>query len=179
MPDTDGLDLHAVWREGIPYASFVAEADSLQKLWEGVYRTARIPDWAIDGARAAGKLHLICITEDWCWDAANSIPVVAKLCDAVGNLELRVVRRDEHPEVMEYYLTNDTRSIPIVVVLDAEFRERGHWGPRARHLQAWAKENRPRMEKSEFYATLRKLYVKDRGESVLRELVALMGQEGQ
>ena len=178
MAETDGLDLHAVWQQGMSYASFIAEADSLQKLWEGVYRTARIPDWAVDGARAAGKLHLVCSTEDWCWDAANSIPVVAKLCDTAGNAELRVVRRDEHPEVMDCYLTDGTRSIPIVVVLDAEFCKLGHWGPRARDLQAWAKENRPGMAKSEFYAALRKLYVKDRGESVLRELVALMGQEG-
>ena len=60
MADTDGLDLHTLWQDGIPHASFVAEADSLQKLWEGVYRTARIPDWAIDRARAAGGHRLIC-----------------------------------------------------------------------------------------------------------------------
>jgi hypothetical protein len=176
MADTDGLDLHTVWQDGIPYASFVAEADSLQKLWEGVYRTARIPDWAIDRARAAGGHRLICITEDWCWDAANSIPVLAKLCDTVGNLELRVVKRDEHPEVMDCYLTNGTRSIPIVIVLDTDLNQLGHWGPRSRQLQAWAKENRAEMEKSEFYAALRKLYVKDRGESVLRELLEIVKQ---
>ena len=174
MTDTDSLDLRVVWQDAIRYASFVAEADSLQKLWEGVYRTARIPDWAIDRARAAGKRHLICITEDWCWDAANTMPVVAKLCETAGSMELRVVRRDENPEVMDRYLTNGTRSIPIVIVLDPDLHELGHWGPRSRELQAWAKESRPGMEKSEFYTALRKLYVKDRGESVLREVLELM-----
>ena len=174
MTEPHGLDLSIVWRDAIPYASFVAEADSLKKLWEGVYRTARIPDWAVDQANSAGERYLICITEDWCWDAANTIPVVARLCEAARSLELRVVRRDENPEVMDCYLTNGTRSIPIVIVLDRDFRELGHWGPRSRELQAWAKENRPGMEKSEFYQALRKLYVKDRGESVLRELTELL-----
>jgi len=177
MTDPDGLDLRSVWQDAIPYASFVAEADSLQKLWEGVFRTAKISDWAVDRAKAAGERHLICITEDWCWDAANTMPVVAKLCETTGSMELRIVRRDENPEVMDSYLTNGTRSIPIVIVLDRNFRELGHWGPRSRELQAWAKANRPGMEKSEFYTALRKLYVKDRGESVLWELLEII--EGQ
>ena len=52
--------------------------------------------------------------------------------DAVPGLELRMLRRDQHPEVMDRYLTNGSRSIPIVIVLDEEFRELGHWGPRPR-----------------------------------------------
>ena len=55
-------------------------------------------------------------------------------------LELRIVLRDEHPEVMDRYLTNGSRSIPIVIALDEEFRELGHWGPRPRELQAWVME---------------------------------------
>ncbi|MGD8726829.1 MAG: thioredoxin family protein [Gemmatimonadales bacterium] len=175
MADGDTLDLREVWRAAIPYADFIAGATSLQKLWEGVFRTGRIPDWAVDRARAAGTHYLVCITEDWCWDAANTVPVVAKLCATVAQWELRVVKRDEHPEVMDAYLTEGTRSIPIVIVLDTAFRELGHWGPRPLALQRWAKEHRAGMDKSEFYGALRKLYVKDRGESVLREVLEVIG----
>ena len=66
-------------------------------------------------------------------------------------LELRVLRRDEYPEVMDRYLTNGSRSIPIVIALDEEFRELGHWGPRPRELQAWVMANRASIPKAELY----------------------------
>jgi hypothetical protein len=167
-----------LWHDAIPYHQFVAEAESLEKLWQGVYRTTKLPEWAVRKAQAAGKRYLICITEDWCWDAANTVPVVGKLCEVSEGLELRVLRRDENPHVMDCYLTNGTRSIPVIIVLYADFKELGHWGPRPQPMQEWAKKNRPGMEKSEFYTGLRKLYVKDRGESTMRELTELIGKEG-
>ena len=70
------------------------------------------------------------------------MPVLAKLAATVPGLELRVILRDQHPEVMDRYLTNGSRSIPIVIALDEQFRELGHWGPRPRELQAWVMANR-------------------------------------
>lgn len=178
--DPDVLDFSNLWAEAVPYDRFAAEAADLQGLWHGVYRTARIPDWAIECARNAGSRHLLCITEDWCWDAANSVPLVAKLCDAVDDLELRTIRRDEYPAVMDRYLTGGSRSIPIVVVLDGTFAELGRWGPRPRELQRWAAAHREGLEKSEFYAEMRRWYVRDKGESTLREVleVLLKGRKG-
>ena len=166
MTEAAELDFRRLWQEAIPYQQFVADAESLEKLWEGVYRTTKLPEWAVERVQAVGVRYLICISEDWCWDAANTVPVVGKLCEATEDIELRVLRRDENLEVMDCYLTNGTRSIPVLIVLDPDFQELGHWGPRPQAMQAWAKEHRPGMEKSEFYTALRKLYVKDRGESV-------------
>ena len=82
-----------------------------------------------------------------------------------------MLRRDEHPELMDRYLTNGTRSIPIVIVLDGEFREVSRWGPRPAELQAWVLSNRGTMPKSELYPQVRRWYARDRGESMLRELL--------
>ena len=90
-------------------------------------------------------------------------------------MELRILRRDEHPELMDRYLTNGSRSIPIVIALDDSFRELGHWGPRPRVLQAWVLENRPRVPKAELYPQVRKWYARDRGETTLREVLATAG----
>lgn len=174
MASSGGLDIGRLWLEAVPYDRFSTHVESLQNLWSGVYRTARIPDWALTRARAAGQRHLLCITEDWCWDAANTVPVVAKLCDACTNMELRVLRRDAYPEVMDRYLTGGSRAIPIVAAFDEAFQELGHWGPRPAEIQAWARAHREGMEKSDFYAQLRRLYVKDRGESTLREVVSMI-----
>jgi hypothetical protein len=57
-------------------------------------------------------------------------------------------------------------------VLDEEFREIGHWGPRPAELQAWFLANRE-MPKQERYPLIRRWYARDRGESVLREVLGL------
>ena len=163
------------WEEGMPYADFRATVDTLRALWEGVYRTARIPPWAVERARVRGEgISLLAISEDWCWDAANVLPVLARLGDETGLLPLRLLARDANPDMMNRYLTGGSRSIPIVIALDGNFQEVGHWGPRPAALQAWALENRTRMPKNQFYAHLRRWHVQDRGESVLQEVLALL-----
>jgi hypothetical protein len=100
--------------------------------------------------------------------------VLAKLGDETELFPLRLLSRDANPDVMDRYLTEGTRSIPIVIALDRDFREVGHWGPRPAALQVWALENRARMPKDQFYAHMRGWHVLDRGESVLREVLALL-----
>jgi hypothetical protein len=99
------------------------------------------------------------------------VPVLARWADAVPGMELRVVRRDEHPEVMDRYLTHGTRSIPIVIVLDESFAELGHWGPRPAELQDWVVANKPRFSKAELYPQVRRWYARDKGEATLREVL--------
>lgn len=171
------LDFSTIWQDAIPYDGFVEEARDLQKLWEGVYRRFRVPQWAQDRARQLSGVRLLCITEDWCWDAANVVPAVAKLCDETGAMELRVVKRDENPDVMDAYLTNGSRSIPIIVGLGPDFRELGHWGPRPHELQMWAVANKDTLPKKEFYATMRRWHVEDGGHSTLQEVLAMLEQK--
>ena len=160
-------------RTALPYHDFVAASTEHRGLWEGIHRIARVPEWAVDMDLSATPRQLLVLAEDWCGDASNTIPILAKLVEEVPGLELRVLRRDEHPEVMDRYLTDGARSIPIVIALDAEFREVGHWGPRPAELQAWVMANREMIPKSDIYPQVRKWYARDRGESTLREVLAL------
>ena len=180
MAAQNTLDFSAIWQDAIPYDRFVAEAEDLQKLWVGMYRRFLVPAWALKRARQVGDVRLICITEDWCWDAANVVPPIAKLCDETATMELRVVKRDEHPDIMDRYLTNGARSIPIVVGLDSEFRELGRWGPRPRELQAWAMAHKDELPKKEFYIAMRRWHVEDAGMSTLDEVMEMVegGQRG-
>ena len=83
--------------------------------------------------------------------------------------------RDRYPEVMDQYLTNGSRSIPIVIVLDEYYHEIGHWGPRPTELQAWVMANRATMPKTELYPQVRKWYARDRGETTIREVLEARG----
>jgi hypothetical protein len=76
---------------------------------------------------------------------------------------------------MDRYLTNGSRSIPIVIVLDDKLTELGHWGPRPRDLQTWVMQNRAIIPKTELYPQVRRWYARDKGETTLREILAIDG----
>jgi hypothetical protein len=76
---------------------------------------------------------------------------------------------------MDRYLTNGSRSIPIVIALDEDYRESGHWGPRPTVLQAWVMANRGSMPKAELYPKVRAWYARDRGETTVREVLEVAG----
>ena len=169
------LDFRNLWDGALTYDAFLAASTKHKGLWEGIYAIARLPDWARTPLPAGISRKLLVLAEEWCGDASSTIPIVAKLTDQAPGLELRVLRRDEHPEVMDRYLTNESRSIPIVIALDEDFREVGHWGPRPRELQAWVMANRPLVPKAELYPKIRQWYARDRGESTLREVLEVAG----
>jgi hypothetical protein len=169
------LDFRSLWDQAVPFAAYVTASTQHRGLWEGLYRTARLPEWALGALPAGVRRRLLVLAEDWCGDASNTVPVLARLADAVPGLELRVLRRDEYPEVMDRYLTNGSRSIPIVIALDEEFTELGHWGPRPAELQSWVMVNRLTVPKAELYPQVRRWYARDHGESTLREVLAAAG----
>ena len=169
------LNFEELWDDADTYDQFAGAAEKNRGLWEGVYSKAEIPEWAIERLRGFGaNLRLLIIAEDWCGDAANTVPVLAKLGVDVENVDARIIKRDEHPDVMDRYLTNGARSIPIAIVLDEEWKELGHWGPRPRELQQWVMENKDIIPKEERYPQVRRWYAKDKGESILRELIEIL-----
>jgi hypothetical protein len=168
-------DFKTLWDLALPFEGFVAASEQHKGLWEGIYRIVRVPDWAFQAVPLGTRLRLLVIAEDWCGDASSTVPILARFADAAPGLELRVLRRDEHPELMDRYLTNGSRSIPIVIALDESYRELGHWGPRPSVLQAWVMENRPLVPEAELYPQIRKWYARDRGETTLREVLTAAG----
>ena len=170
------LDFRKIWESGLTFDAFVASCKAQHcGLWQGVYKLARVPEWARSAMPAGAQRKLLVIAEDWCGDASNTVPVVAKLADSVPGLELRIILRDANPEVMDRYLTNGARSIPVVIALDENFQELGHWGPRPSELQSWVMANRATLPKAELYPKVRTWYARDRGETTLREVLAAAG----
>ena len=107
-------------------------------MWEAVYKRAAIDKEAAERVNALQhRFHLLVINEDWCGDSVNVLPYVARLAEASEHLEMRIVGRDANRDLMDAHLTGNARSIPIVIVYDRDFREKG-WGPdwtRIEHLR--------------------------------------------
>jgi hypothetical protein len=168
------LAFPALWEEAVPWPAYLRPEMDQFSLWKGVYDHAVVPGWALEQCVRGPVRRLLVLAADWCGDAANTVPVLARLADLVHGMELRILERDAYPLVMNRYLTNGTRSIPLVIALDAGFGELGHWGPRPSVLQDWIMARKV-MPTPQRYAYARGWYARDKGESMLRELLAATG----
>lgn len=165
------------WAGGETFDRFLARVASQRELWEGVYRTVQVPEWAIAAFGGVAPLRFLVLNADWCLDSANTVPVMARLAEAVPGVELRLLERDDHLALMDRYLTNGSRSIPLAILMDAECRELGRWGPRPAEMQSWVLSHRDTMPAAERYREQRRWYARDRGETTLREILAALRRD--
>lgn len=180
LSDTTHLTIEPVtraseWERGMTYTDFLPTAQDNVSLWHGVYdRFVAPPDAVARIAAIPGEWHLLVLSEDWCGDASNTVPVLARLAEATPNLDLRLLERDDNLDLMDAHLTNGSRSIPAVILLDREFVERGWWGPRPADIQRWVMTEGKEMEKDDRYREVRKWYARDRGQATITAITDLV-----
>jgi len=122
------------------------------------------------------KQHWVLIAEGWCGDAANSVPVIARMSELSDNVELHIIIRDENPDVMNEYLTNGAKSIPILIVLDEQYNELFVWGPRPSDLQKEVIEFKMResFDIEELKRNVQMWYLNDKTSSTQKEIIELL-----
>lgn len=115
------------------------------------------------------------ITENWCGDSAQSLPVIASLANLSENIILKIVLRDSNPEFMNLYLTNGNKSIPELVVFDKQGSELFHWGPRPKSAQDLFRDLKTQgLDKTEINKELHLWYAKNRGKEVEKEIMEMI-----
>ena len=156
------------------FATYLTTVTDNAALWAAVYRTASVSEETVARARdLPGSWKLLALTEDWCGDAVNSLPILARLVEQVPTFELRLLGRDANPDLMDSHLTGLSRSIPVVMVFDESMTEVGWWGPRPLALQRWFLDEGIRLENDERYKRIRSWYARDRGRTILDEILTI------
>ncbi|MGH7624328.1 MAG: thioredoxin family protein [Gemmatimonadaceae bacterium] len=169
------MNLRDRFRSALSFAEFLAAATKNVELWRDLYRLSVVPAAAAARVHAFGvERHLLILAEDWCGDAVNTVPVIVRLAEASGTLDVRLLGRDSNPELMDSHLTNGSRSIPLVMVLDECFDEIARWGPRPHELQSWLLATGLGMETTPRYRHVRAWYARDHGETTLAEMLAIL-----
>lgn len=141
-------------------------------------KTLKIKDTVISKIKSVDKKYTwLVLTESWCGDASPAIPVMNKFAQLNPNISLLILLRDEHPEVMNQFLTNGAMSIPKLLVIDP-FKNsvQSTWGPRSRkatQLVDAYKQNHGELT-PEFKQDLQVFYNKDKGESLVEDLLGLL-----
>jgi hypothetical protein len=118
------------------------------------------------------------ITEGWCGDAAQNIPIIEKIAAENANIETRYVLRDENLELMDAYLTNNARSIPKLICLDAEtLAEIGTWGPRPQAAMDYYYEMKAQgLEKPQMMENMQRWYLQDDERAIQNEFENLLDE---
>jgi hypothetical protein len=124
-----------------------------------------------------GGYSWLVITEGWCGDSSQILPIISAIASVAG-VNLRIVLRDDNLWLMDQYLTDGKRSIPVLICLDAEGKEIFRWGSRpalAQNLFLKMKNSTdPTYSYSEIKEAIHLWYARDRGVAIQNEVAGMM-----
>jgi len=123
------------------------------------------------------KITWLVLTESWCGDAAHVIPVLNKVAELNPNINLKIVFRDEHEELMGQFLTNGGRAIPKLIMIDNDTQEViGDYGPRPSEATKLVNDYKTKHGKLtlEFKEDLQRWYNNDKGQTTINDLMQLL-----
>jgi hypothetical protein len=142
-------------------------------------KTVKLSDSTIEKARQnERKMIWLIIVEGWCGDVAQNIPTIEKIAAESDLIETRYILRDENLELMDKYLTNNARSIPKLIALDAEtLEEIGTWGPRPKvAMELFYEMKNQGLEKPLMMENIQRWYLQDKEESLQSEFENLLSE---
>ncbi|MGJ8715033.1 MAG: thioredoxin family protein [Maribacter stanieri] len=123
------------------------------------------------------KISWLVLSESWCGDASPALPVMNKITELNPNISLSIILRDENLDIMNQFLTNGGMSIPKLIAIDGdENTVVATWGPRsmkATNLVDTYKAENGQLT-AEFKQDLQIFYNKDKGQSILEDLLKLL-----
>jgi thiol-disulfide isomerase/thioredoxin len=71
-------------------------------------------------------VRVLVLSEDWCGDCTDNLPILNRIAEETGKLDVRILHRDEHPDIADQYLKEGKfRAIPTMVFLDEDFKDLG------------------------------------------------------
>lgn len=117
------------------------------------------------------------LTEGWCGDAAQNLPVINKMANVSEKIELKILLRDQHLDLMDAYLTNGARAIPKLIILrKSDLKELAVWGPRPAPLQKMMHDYKSNGADPaiDIYQQMHLWYSRDKGETLQSEFLSLL-----
>ena len=150
---------------------------NLQRMERLDKKAALLPEMTAALADLTQHYEWVILTEGWCGDAAQIVPVLEKIAQASqGRLRTHYLLRDQNLDLMDRYLTNGGRSIPKLLILHADtLTEVANWGPRPAEAQDLFLEMKATgATHEEFAEKLHGWYAKNKTHATQQELLTLV-----
>lgn len=132
----------ARFQQGLTYADFLASAKVNRDKFDNNYNHPVLTESDLSFFRAAGRLpngprKLLAIAEDWCGDVYRELPTAVHIAEA-ADLDFRIFLRDENPDIMDEFLSNNgkSRAIPVFIFYTADTKYITHFTERSASAHA-------------------------------------------
>ena len=149
--------------------------DRRMKRWDKTLKISE--DFKSKIAEFKEKVTWLVITESWCGDAAHIMPAINKVAELNDNISFKTVLRDENEDLMNLFLTNGSKSIPkLVMIDDASGEVVSTFGPRPNVAKQLVKDYKAEFGAltPEFKQDLQVWYNKDKSQNTLQDLARLI-----
>jgi len=175
------MNLNADFEKGLLYEEYVELLEDNLPLHQKHYNKFQISPEQEETIKQIKPLKLIILTEPWCGDSLAIFPVIRRITEINGNWEMRILRRDENPELMDHFLTRNARAVPIILFLDKDGSLIFRFGPRPKAAQDIFEQYREdfkagKIDKKEVIKKIRNFYAKNRGDAILNDLFSLFNK---
>src|SRR5271165_6395960 len=180
MPTASTAVTPARFAQGLTFSDFLAKATVNHDKFEKNYQSVPLTEEDVAFFRKAaaaphGPAKILALAEAWCGDVYRELPTMARIAEATG-MDLRVFPRDENPDIMDEFLSNNgkSRAIPVFVFYTADMQYITHFTERSatahRELAEILDQVKAKMglPKETTFATA----PEDRKQELLREVIA-------
>ena len=158
------MSLNNWFEKGQTTAQYMADLADLKDGFMQIYENFQVPEKDIEALQEKQTTRVIVLGEVWCGHCMLDIPILFRTLEK-ANIPVRVLPRDSHLELMDQYLTNEKRIIPIFIFLDEAGNELGTWGPMAPEVEKYAnsfKKNFPPKEDPAYEAAFKEYATESR-----------------
>lgn len=132
-------NLNEWFNKGITKEEYMSDLDTHHQSFLHIYENFTISNEDKMMLRQYSNIRMIVLAEAWCGHCMLDIPILLRLVEA-SNIGIRFLRRDENLELMDQYLTNEKRIIPIVLFIDEAGNELAKWGPMAPEIATYSND---------------------------------------
>jgi len=125
--------------KGLTWKDYVAQMGDTKARTEENYQKSKLTDEERKFFSGINQVrYVMMLAENWCGDVHRNSPLIAHVCEAMQNCDLRVFLRDKETDLRDTFLNNGYQSIPVVVFFDKDWNEIGRWLERAHAATAKA-----------------------------------------
>ncbi len=137
LPEAATVVTPARFEQGFRYADFLSQATVNRDKFERYYQESPLTADDISffkraAALSNGPAKILALAEAWCGDVYRELPTVVRIAEATG-MSLRIFLRDQNPDIMGEFLSNEgkSRAIPVFVFYTKETRYITHFTERS------------------------------------------------
>jgi hypothetical protein len=149
--------------------------DKRMKRWDKTVKISQDDEFKIK--EFSNTITWLVITESWCGDAAHVIPVLNKIAELSQYIDIKILLRDDNPELMNAFLTNGGKAIPKVIMIDNESGEVIHtYGPRPSEATSFVNRFKAMHGKltADFKEDLQHWYNNDKGKNIINDVTKIL-----